>query len=642
MEPAALESILSCCLKKDPDERWQSAGDVKLVLEQRSSMVSVRRPGRRPYWLAIGALAGIAIVLGVVHFRQGILAGAVISFAVYPPDKTAFSAVPNTTVNVPQFALSPDGRTLAFVANSPGGAPALWLRPLAEVAAQPLPGTENAQQLFWSPDNRWLGFYADGKVKKVPAAGGAVQVVTETRSDFRGGAWGPDDTIVFGNGAEPAYRVSAAGGEATLVTTPGAPLVIDRFPQFLPDGRHFLYVHSEPEHRGVYAGSLDGKTSKLVLHGNTSAIYTPAIYTRGGYLLFVDGDTVMGQAFDVDRLATHGRPFLVAEHAGHNSALYSAVSASPTGTLAYAGTISQNGRLTWFDRGGNALAEAGPEGDYTDFRLSPDERSLAASLVNAKTGTVDIWMNDLKRNNLSRFTSGGIVSTFPTWSPDGARLVYRTIQVGFATFYQKSAGGGGTEEPMLTLETVRQARIQSSNLVPTDWSPDGRHIIFSVPAPASGNDLWILPLAGNQKPFIFLATPAEEMHGNFSSDGRYVAYTSNLSGKFEVYVETFPKSDRKWTVSTNGGYEPRWRADGREIFYLSEDRKLMAVTVGPGPQFEVPTPLFQTRVPTGVNPNRTHYVPSRDGKRFLVNTQTGDSSPTPITVVLNWTTGLKK
>jgi Tol biopolymer transport system component len=298
--------------------------------------------------------------------------------------------------------------------------------------------------------------------------------------------------------------------------------------------------------------------------------------------------------------------------------------------------------LTSFDRSGNALGAAGPEGDYADFRLSPDENSLAASLVDPKTGTIDIWINDLKRNSMTRFTSGWEIAATPAWSSDGARLVYRAAHFGGIQFFQRSAGGGGNEEPLLTLEMVRAAQIRSANLVPTDLSPDGGHIIFSVPAPASGNDLWMVPLAGDRKPFKFLATPAEEMHGNFSPDGRYIAYTSNESGRFEVYVQTLPLSDRKWQVSTNGGYEPRWRADGREIYYISEDRKLMAVPVSAGPSFGVPQPLFQTGVPTGVNANRTHYVPSRDGKRFVVNTESRDPSPTTIKVVLNWTAGLKK
>jgi dipeptidyl aminopeptidase/acylaminoacyl peptidase len=409
-----------------------------------------------------------------------------------------------------------------------------------------------------------------------------------------------------------------------------------RFPQFLPDGRHFVYIALSSD-RGIYAGSLDDKSEKLLVRTNTSAVYAPP-----GYLLFVNGDTLLGQAFDAERLEASGQPFLVAEHVGRSSAFQSAISASRTGTLAYAGTIADNGRPTWFDRGGKPLGSAGPEGDYTDFRLSPNEKSLAASLVDPKAGTVDVWMTDLARGSNTRVTHEGQLGASVIWSPDGTQVVFRTLRSGLIEFFRRSAAGGGSEESVLSAETERATQTGSNNLAPTDWSPDGRQILFSGPAVGSGNDLSLLPLDGDRKPKKYLATPAEEMHGNFSPDGRVVAYTSNESGKFEVYVQTLPLSDRKWQVSTDGGYEPRWRADGREIYYLSEDRKLMAVAVGAGPSFELPKLLFQTRVPAGVTANRMHYVPSRDGQRFLVNTQTGDLSSNPITVVLNWTAGLKK
>jgi Tol biopolymer transport system component/predicted Ser/Thr protein kinase len=636
-----LERVIRKSLAKDPEERFQTARDLKTALvwavEPQPDAIVV---GRGSQWWRIAAAVA---VLGALMFlflwrgRAPAAAGDVVSFAIYPPEKTAFSTALNTTVSVPQFALSPDGRAIAFVAGLQGGRPMLWVRFLEQVTARTLPGTEDALHPFWSPDSRWIGFFAEGKLKKIPAAGGAVQIVSQTANgDFRGGTWGPDDTIVFASGSGPLQRVASAGGPATLASIL-EPKSSYRNPQFLPDGRHFLYIALGPEQGGVSAGSLDDKSKKLLVRTNTSAVYAPP-----GYLLLVDGDTLLGQAFDAERLEVSGQPFLVAEHVGRSSAFQSAVAASLTGIIAYAGTIAQNGRLTWFGRSGNALGSAGPEGDYADFRLSPNEKSLAASLVDAKSGIVDVWMTDLARGSNTRVTRGGLLGASAIWSPDGTRLVFRALRGGFIEFYQKSAAGGGNEESVLAAETEHAAQIHSINLIPTDWSPDGQHIVFSSPEVASGNDLWLLPLTGDRKPFKFLASPAEEMHGNFSPDGRFVAYTSNESGRFEVYVQTFPLSDRKWQVSTNGGYEPRWRADGREIYYLSEDRKLMAVSVGPGPSFAVPQPLFQTRVPAGVTANRTHYVPSRDGQRFLVNTQTSDPSPTPITVVLNWTAGLKK
>jgi len=478
-------------------------------------------------------------------------------------------------------------------------------------------------------------------LKKIPAAGGPVQVVTETSTDIRGGTWGPEDTILFGRGGEPILRVNSAGGEITPVTmNVSHPPESDRNPYFLPDGRHFIYtiLANMADQSGIFAGSLDGKTKKLLIHLSASAVYVPP-----GYLLFLDGDTLLAQAFDAERLDLQGQPFVVAEHVGRNSAAMSAVSASRTGTIAYAGAISQNGRLTWMDRGGNPTGSIGtPEGDYTDFRLSPDEKRVALSLVDPKAGTVEVWLTDLARGSTSRFAFGGVLNADALWSPDGSTLAFRSNRNGMVEFFQRSAAGGGSDEPVLQAETHRTAQIQSGNLIATDWSPDGRNIIFSVPSPASGNDLWLVPVSKDGKPTKFIASPAEEMHGNFSPDGHFIAYTSNESRKFEVYVETFPRSDRKWTVSTNGGYEPRWRGDGREIYYLSEDRKLMAVPVGAGPSFGVPKPLFQTGVPGGVTTNRTHYVPTRDGQRFLVNTQTRDVPPNPITVVLNWTAALNK
>ncbi|OLD69945.1 MAG: hypothetical protein AUI45_06105 [Acidobacteria bacterium 13_1_40CM_2_56_11] len=641
--PSGIRRLLSRCLHKDRDQRLRDIADARFQIEEAlSDSISSETTDRRTRnprvwagWIAAALFLGSTLFFAI-RSSISLPSGDSISFPVFPPEKTAFSAAINTTVNVPEFALSPDGHVLVFSAEVAGAKPTLWVRSLEQVRARELAGTEDAQDPFWSPDGRWIGFFAAGKVKKIPAAGGPVQVVAETGTDFRGGTWGSEDTILFVSGIGEILRVNSAGGKTTPVTILNAShnVATNRTPHFLPDGSHFLYSIQAgiTDQTGVYVGSLDGKTKKLLIQVATSAVYVPP-----GYLLFVDGDTLLARGFDAERLELKGQPFVVTEHVGRNSALMSAVSASHTGTIAYAGVISQNGRLTWIDRGGNPIGSIGtPEGDYTDFRLSPDEKHLATSLVDPKTSSTEIWLADLVRNNTSRFAFGGVINASVLWSPDGGRLAFRAFRhEGLIEFFQRSAAGGGNDQPILQAEAYRTAQILSNNVIPTDWSPDGLRIIFSTPSPASGNDLWLLPLSGDGKPTKFIESPAEELHGNFSPDGHLVAYTSNESGKFEVYVETFPRSDRRWPISTNGGYEPRWRADGSEIYYLSEDRKLMAVSVGAGPSFGVPKPLFQTRVSPGVTANRNHYVPSRDGRRFLVN-QSVDAAPSPITVVLNW------
>jgi serine/threonine protein kinase len=643
--PSRLERLLRRCLQKDRSLRLRDIADARFQIEDAlsdpvGSTKSNRNYGTWAGWITAAVLLGATLFFSSRPPLNSASTGS-ISFQVFPPQGTVFSAALNTTVNVPQFALSPDGRNLVFAAKTPGTAPVLWVRSIDQVNARQLGGTEEAYDPFWSPDNRWIGFFAEGKLKKVPAAGGAVQIITQAAAENRSGTWGPQDNILFGSGTEPIFLVKSTGGKTEPVT------MLDtsrqegshRYPYFLPDGKHFLYsiLGRLADQNGVYLGAIDDKAKRLLVRLNSNAIYVP------GYLLFVDGDTLLGQTFDANHLALNGEPFVVAEHVGRNTAWMGAVSGSGAGTIAYAGTIAQDGHLSWIDRSGNALGTAGtPDGDYVDFRLSPDEKRLAASLVNTRASTVEIWLTDLARISSSLFASGGLVTATPIWSPDGSRLAFRSNRNGIIEFYERSAAGGGNDRPLLLGETYHAAHIPSLNLIPTDWAPDGQNIIFSVPAAESGNDLWLLPLTQGGKPEKFIASPAEQMHGNFSPDGHLVAYTSNESGKFEVYVETFPRSDRRWPVSTKGGYEPRWRADGSEIYYLSEDRKLMAVSVGPGPSFGVPKVLFQTRVAAGVTANRVHYVPTRDGRRFLVNTQTSDAPPNPITVVVNWTVGFNK
>ncbi len=649
LAPSALDHVVGQSLEKDADDRWQDARDVKRELawisEGGTALAPIGARTRNPWPERVAWITAAAAVLTALFFvlrpASAPATGDVVRLSILPPDKTLFTGQSSNAVSVPQLAVSPDGRALVFAAAAPGARPPLWLRSLDVVTARSLPGTEGADSPFWSPDHRWIGYFADGKLKKIPASGGPSQVIAADVPNNRGTSWGPDDTILFARTTAGILRVSSSGGMLTPVTELDASRQegSHRFPQFLPDGRHFLFQvrSSLVDQTGVYAGSFDGKTKKLLIRGNTTALYTSS-----GHVLFQDGDTLMGQAFDAERLELRGQAFVVEGGVGRSSTGSGSYSVSGTGTLAFAGPLSTPSRLTWFDRTGTPSDSVASPGDYTDFRLSPDQTRLAASLVDPKTGFPDIWITDLTRRSSAPFTFGPAVNASPVWAPDGARIIFRTTRTGgFGEFYAKSAGGGGKEELVLSQTVTRASNFLSSVVVLSDWSPDARHLLFSAMT-SSDYDLWLLPLAGDAKPVSFLAAPGDQWHGNFSPDGRLVAYSSSESGRVEVYVQTFPLTDRQWSVSTTGGYEPRWRADGRELYYLSLDQKLMAVAVGPGPSFGAPTELFQVRVADGVSLPRTHYVPSRDGQRFLINTPTGDAAVVPITVVLNWTAGLKK
>jgi serine/threonine protein kinase len=647
--PPPLDRLLQLCLKKDPDDRWQSARDLRNELQWIADTgVAAASPGGRPPgrwrsslgWI-VAAVLGALLLLLALFDRSGRNAGSLVRLTINPPEKSVIFDSLGNTVPVPQFAISPDGRTIALVAAVREGNSTLWLRSLDDVVLRPLSGTEFASSPFWSPDGRWIGFFAEGKLKKIPAGGGPVQVLASS-GIARGASWGVDGTIVFAKGNTGLFRVASTGGTVSEVTRLDSSLQegSHRWPSFLPDGRHFLYeIRSGlPEQQGIYAGSIEGKTKKRLLPHDSAAVYAAP-----GYLLYLDGDTILAQPFDSDRLELSGQPVMVAGQVGHASSGYAAMSVSDSSILAYSGPMMRPGRLTWFDRGGQPVSTVAAEGNYTDFRLSPDESRLAASLVNPKSGSVDIWLSDIARGSALRLTSGYTLNASPVWSPDGTRIIYRTVRKGMAEFYRKSASGGDKEEPVLPEKVQREVLTESNNSEPTDWSPDGRHLLYSTST--SNVQLWVLPFSAGgdpQKPFKLIDSPADVMHGNFSPDGRLITYCSNESGVWEVYAQTFPLSDRKWPISTGGGYQPRWRADGREIYYLDRNRRLMAVPVNTGPSFGVPKPLFQTQVPSGVNSLNMHYVPSRDGHRFLIFSQIGEPAPNAITVMLNWTAALRK
>lgn len=641
-----LERVVMHCLEKSPEQRFQSARDVAFALQSLSGLSSSRTttaalpltPGRpknreRLAWIVAGVcLLGLlaALPFAIAHLRRAPVDERVLKVSVMPPGKATMSGA------VPALALSPDGRRLAFVASSEGR-DLLWVRSLDSLSAQALPGTEGASFPFWSPDSRFIGFFAGGKIKKVDASGGPPQTLCEAATAAsRGGTWNRDGAIVFATGASGTlYLVSATGGEPSQLTELDQSRfeISHRWPFFLPDGRHFLYFvrSSQAESGGIYVGSLDSKETKRLLPTSLSAVYSPP-----GFLLFLRNEALMAQRFDPDKLQLTGEPFSVAENVAYNLGLgRGAFSVSENGVLAYRTGSGQINQPLWFDRGGKQIGSLGAAGLYFTLGLSPDERRAAVDITDDKTGTADIWLFDLSRGIPSRFTTDPAPDTNPLWSPDGSRIVFAASRGGVSNvLYQKSASGVGNEEVLLKSGETK---------IPEDWSSDGQVILYQTSNPKTKRDLWVLPMSGDREPFPFLQTEFNEWQAQLSSDGKWIAYTSDESGAPEVYVQTFPASGGRWRVSTGGGSQPRWRRDGKELFYIAPDRKLMAVDVMPGATFEasVPKALFDTRI-LSLTEFRNHYAVTADGQRFLINSRIEETNVTPISVVVNWTADLKR
>jgi Tol biopolymer transport system component len=553
-----------------------------------------------------------------------------------PPSlpETRTEIVTPATADPISFALSPDGRQIVFVASG-GGASRLWLRSLASTTAQPLAGTEGAASPFWSPDSRSVGFFAEGKLKRLDIGGGTPQTLA-TVNGPRGGTWNADGVILFGqNLGGPLFRVLASGGQAVAVTK------LDRqsghrYPSFLPDGRQFLfYAQGTLETTGIYLGSVDSVESRRL-----TAADTAGVYLSSGWLLWVRAGTLVAQRLDLERKALTGDPVTLADPVGFdagNSAA-GAVSVSAAGLVAYRAGGANRRKLAWFDRSGKALGVLGApdENDLEAPRISPDGRRVA--VARTVQGNADIWLLDGTRT--SRFTVDTALDRFPIWSPDGSRIAFQSNRKSAFNIYQKPAGGAGAEELLVESPQDKYA---------TDWSTDGRFILYHSNDPQTGRDLWVLPLEGDRKPWVFLKTSFEERVGQFSPDGRWVAYTSNESGRYEIYIRPFAapaasgaavnSAAGQWQVSTAGGIYSRWRPDGKELYYIGPNGEMMAApiaaigtTLEPG----APVALFPTRIlGGGVDAGQgRQYDVTRDG-RFLINTVLDDAS-SPITLLQNW------
>ena len=659
--PARVQVLLQRCLQKDPKQRMQAIGDARISIDEiLSGAPDAAQVGAAtaPVWRrvmpwSVAALLFIALVsLAVVYFREAPTAPAgLVRFTIpLPQTKTSALAIP--------FSLSPDGRQLAFEAERPDGHYGLWMRSLDSLEAHPLPGAEfssNAISIFfWSPDSRYVAFSDGGELKKVDVSGGPAQTLCGINGILVGGTWNSTGAIVFGTvrgGPIGLMQVSDNGGTATPVTSVDSSRkeTFHGFPVFLPDGRHFLYFRGSeaPENSGIYIGSLDAKPAeqslKRLLSDTSQPAYVPPSDGRPGYVLFVRDRVLLAQPFDARRLELTGDPVPLAEQVG-SFQRYAYFSTSTSGAMVYRTGLGGISHLTWFDRQGRVLGTAGDPSAYDTISLSPDgTRAVVSRGDDPSNPSIEtLWLVDFSRGTSTRFTFGSSSAILGAWSPDGSRIIYGSRSAGEYDLYQKLASGVTGEDVLLK---------STDDKWPTDWSRDGRFLLYQSAgqAPAGAKeDLWVLPLEGDKKPFLFEGTGPTSDNGHFSPDGHLVAYASDESGRNEVYVRTFsPVSAAdsgnmggKWLISTAGGNEPRWRGDGKELYYIAPDGTLMSVDISESPVFRagVPKPLFQAPPYSGYV-SENHWDVTRDGQRFLFAEQDVQA---PFTVVLNWPSLLKK
>jgi len=634
--PPVLEHVIRRALEKDPDERWQRAADLKAelrwALESRPAMQAATETAKNTLArVVVGAVAALVtgVVLTIAVLRTGSREQLVARLSLLPPEGA------NLSVGFPaggHVAISPDGERVIFAALSGQGRRQLWMRPMNSTLAVPLPGTSDASYPFWSPDGRFAAFFAQGKLKKIDIHGGSPQNLCDA-AEGRGGTWNEEGIIVFSAAPTgPLYRVSQGGGTSEQITSLDVSRQENthRWPFFLPDGDHLLYFarSSAAGQSGIYVHSLKSRQRKLALSGMTNAVYAPP-----GYLLFVRDRNLLAQPFSLRGMALTGEPTVIADSVQFDVGFGKGnFSVSRNGVLVYGGAVATgDSRLVVLDRSGKQLSLVADPGYFFSPRFSPDGQRIAYSQLDS-SGNADIWVADLLRGTKTRVTSDPAPDVDPVWSSDGKQLVFASLRRGQFDLYVKSLETVAEEQPLLTTPGGKFAQ---------SWSRDGRFIafeLFGLPGMV-GEDLWALALTGDKKPFPFLRSKFEKLDPEFAPDGRWIAYQSDESGRDEIYVASFPTPSHRRQISVNGGSHPRWRADGKELFFLGLDGKMAVVEVRRSGEDLVAGPareLFFTRAKL----ERKVFDVTGDGRRFVIATTLLEQMP--LTVVVNWPAELKK
>jgi len=639
LSPPALEHVIERCLEKDPADRWQSAHDVAEELkwiESKGSQAGVaapitarRRTRERLSWTLNVLIAAVAVAVtwGLLELRKE--PPRLVQSTILPPEKSRFAF---EQAGAP--ALSPDGSRLAFPALAASGHTMLYVRSLSSEAAQPLAGTEDSTSPFWSPDSRFIAFFASGKLKKIEASGGPAQTVAEAPIG-RGGSWSREGVIVFAPQLSgPIVKVSDAGGTVTPVTqlSPSTGETTHRWPCFLPDGHHFIYLANGQAQMGqrILLGSIEADLHRQLTLANANAIFSPS-----GHLVYPRERSLVAQAFDPKTLKIAPDLVPIAENIPRTSRLDACFTLSGDGKLVYQGggavPLSQ---LIWVDTTGKPVGQVGQQAEYSAVSVSHDGRRVMVGIVDRAANHSDLWIMDIARGTSTRLTFDPAEKISPSWSPDDSKILYSSNAKSLGDITIKNSSGTGSEEVLLDSPAFS---------APSDWSPDGKTIAYMQldPRGKTNWDIWLYSLA-DHKPHLFLQTPFAELQARFSPDGRWLSYVSNESGRSEIYVLPASGNGGKWQISTDGGTNARWGRDGKQLFYVSPDFKLMAVDVSAhGAEFiaGVPRALLTLNIK---HANGSQYDISPDSKRFLVNTPNEHAELAPLTLVQNWTSALKK